>query len=395
MMYLKRSKCTFCTACINICPKQCIVIEKDSEGFDYPKIDKSNCIQCNLCKEVCHIVNDIKIITKTKAYAVKNKNEKIRLESTSGGFFSLIANYVLEKKGYVVGAAYDENFIVKHIIINEKAELYKLRGAKYSQSKLGNIFLIIKKLLDDNKLVLFSGTPCQCSGLKFFLRKEYSNLITSDLICHGVPSPKAWGEYINYRHLKEKNPSKLMKINMRCKDSGWTNYKYSTEFIYENKEKTLIPNSKDLFLKAFVGNICLRKSCSECKFKGLERNTDFTLGDFWGIWNQYPEFDDNKGISVVLTHSKTGESILKILRHKIELIEVNPQDVYKENKSLMFPSVSHPMRNEFLCKINSTNYEQLISHYFENESNQLTIKKIIKKLKYSVADKISRMIKNN
>ena len=361
-------ECTTCSACINICPRKCIKFQINEEGFNYPIIDKFKCIECNLCEKVCSVISDEKTISKTRAYAVKNKNEEIRLKSTSGGFFSLLANYVLEKNGYVAGATYDDNFVVRHIIINNMSELYKLRGAKYSQSELGNTFFNIRKLLDEDKLVLFSGTPCQCIGLKRYLKKDYSNLITTDLICHGVPSPKVWQYYIDYRSNKENEGIRPIKINMRCKDSGWSHYNYSTEFVYENGKRTLIPNNQDLFMKAFVGNICLRISCSNCKAKGIERITDFTLGDYWGIWNQYPDFDDDKGTSVILTHTKLGESILKELSDEIELLEVDVDDVYRENGSLIKSSMPHQNRSDFLKEITSDNFEIMVDKYFSKQT---------------------------
>lgn len=386
-MLNKLKKCTSCTACSNICPKQCISFNKNKDGFNYPEIDKSKCIECSLCENICPVINKKQTNSKTRAYAVKNKNEKVRLESTSGGFFSLLADYVLENDGYVAGAVYDENFVVKHIIINDRSELYKLRGAKYSQSELGNIFFSIKKLLEEGKMVLFSGTPCQCEGLKAFLKKDYKNLITADLICHGVPSPEVWQKYIDYRSDKENDGIRPKKINMRCKDSGWSNYGYSTEFVYENGKRTLVLNSRDLFMKAFVGNICLRESCSDCKAKGINRVTDFTLGDYWGIWNQYPEFDDNRGTSAVSVHSDKGAELLNNLNGQLELIETDAENVYKENISFIESSKPHPDRNEFLEQVTADNFEELIKKYFpvkESRTNMIT--RIKRRLKRVISD---------
>lgn len=382
-----KDQCTSCTACSNICPKQCISFNKDKDRFNYPEIDKSKCIKCSLCENICPVINKKQTNSKTRAYAVKNKNEEVRLESTSGGFFSLLADYVLENDGYVAGATYDENFAVKHIIINDRSELYRLRGAKYSQSELGNIFFSIKKLLEEGKMVLFSGTPCQCEGLKAFLKKDYKNLITADLICHGVPSPEVWQKYIDYRSDKENGGIRPKKINMRCKDSGWSNYGYSTEFVYENGKRTLVLNSRDLFMKAFVGNICLRESCSDCKAKGINRVTDFTLGDYWGIWNQYPEFDDNRGTSAVFVHSDKGEELLKYLNGQLEMIKTDAENVYKENISFIESSKSHPDRNEFLEQATADNFEELIKKYFpikESRTNMIT--RIKRRLKRVISD---------
>lgn len=368
-----KNQCTSCTACSNICPKQCITLQKNEDGFNYPKIDKFKCIECSLCENICPVINKKNTNSKTIAYAVKNKNEGVRLESTSGGFFSLLADYILENDGYVVGAAYDKNFVVKHTIINDRSQLYRIRGAKYSQSELGDIFFSVKKLLEEKKMVLFSGTPCQCEGLNAFLKKDYKNLITVDLICHGVPSPEVWQKYIDYRSDKENDGIRPKKINMRCKDSGWSNYGYSTEFVYENGKRTLVLNSSDLFMKAFVGSICLRTSCSDCNAKGINRCTDFTLGDYWGIWNQYPKFDDNRGISAVFVHSNKGAELLGVLNDQLELIEVDIENAYKENISFIESSKPHPNRDEFLKRVTADNFEELIEKYFPVKESKVDI----------------------
>lgn len=358
-----RFKCTSCTACKTICPKQCITMRKDEEGFLYPVVNKSNCIDCHLCEKICPLLNEENVHNIfTEGYAVINKNEQVRDESTSGGFFSLLANYVLDLNGYVIGAYYDENFIVKHIAINDKNELYKLRGAKYSQSELGNIFKQVKDLLDQKKYVLFSGTPCQVSGLKSFLRKDYERLITVDLICHGVPSPLAWKKYLEYRYKKDNNGEKANSINLRSKISGWSNYHYSVVFDYD-KYKYEKLNGQDPFMKAFVNNLCLRPSCYSCHFKGIQRISDFTLGDYWGIWNQISEMDDNKGTSIVFVHSQLGKNIFNQLKNSIIYQEVDVNKAIEENPSMIKSSQKNDKREDFMNDLKNHDFDYLIDKY--------------------------------
>ena len=375
--------CTGCSACVSVCPKKCISMKNAGDGVPFPKIENEKCILCNRCEKVCPVLGKLRKGKYAHVYAAKNKNEIERKESTSGGIFSLLAEYVLDMNGVVFGAAYDNNFSVKHIAVTASSSLSMLQGAKYTQSTIGTVYVEIEKLLKSGKYVLFSGTPCQGEGLKSFLGKEYDNLITVDIICHGVPSPKVWQAYVDYRSQKENNGIRPLKINnMRSKASGWSRYGYSTEFDYGNGKITRIHNSQDLFMQAFIGNICLRNSCSNCKTKGVERCTDFTLGDYWGIWNQHPEFDDNKGTSVVFVHSLKGQAILEQLRDKADYLEVNIEDAYRENGSLMNSSKPHLGRDEFLAQVTAENFETLVRKYFlqENIQKPRLLKRIMRKL---------------
>lgn len=374
--------CTGCHACVNICPAKCIIMKKAETGFLTPEIDRSSCINCGQCEKVCPVVHIPEISTQTVAYAMKNRNQNERSKSTSGGIFPLFAEYVLNRGGVIFGAAYESIYSVRHIKVCDRKDLSSLQGAKYVQSIIDTSLLEVKSELMSGHLVLFSGTPCQCAGLKSFLGKPYENLITVDIICHGVPSPKVWQAYVDYRSKKENEGIRPLRINMRSKSSGWSYYGYSTEFDYGDGKISQIENSRDLFMQAFIGNICLRSSCSDCKMKGVERCTDFTLGDYWGIWNQHPEFDDNKGTSVVFVHSQKGQEILEQLRDKIDCLEVNLEDAYKENGSLVNSSKPHPGREDFLAQVTAANFEELVRKYFPQENIQKPglLKRIKRKL---------------
>lgn len=203
-----KEKCSGCEACVNICPKNCITMIEDKYGFRYPTVNQSQCSNCNLCESVCPIK---KFNKEVYACYAKNKNEY--MSSSSGGAFAVIARKVLTNGGLVCGAAFDENFNVKHMIISNLNDLYKLKGTKYVQSEIGSVYKDIKKYLDKRYQVLFSGTPCEVAGLKKYLKNEYSNLITVDLICHGVPSPKIWQDYLN----EVKGVNKIKNVSFRNK----------------------------------------------------------------------------------------------------------------------------------------------------------------------------------
>ncbi|MBQ7890383.1 MAG: Coenzyme F420 hydrogenase/dehydrogenase, beta subunit C-terminal domain [Erysipelotrichaceae bacterium] len=343
------TQCTGCTACSAVCPKQCIEMKKDAEGFLHPFVNSDQCIQCHLCEKVCPVLSDCsvnKVIP--SACAVISKDESIRLDSSSGGFFSELSTKILEDNGYIYGAAYNELFEVHHICVDNVNDLSKLRGAKYSQSNLGDTFIDIKTKLDQNIKVLFSGTPCQVAGLKSYLRKEYDNLICVDFVCHGVPSPMAWKEYIKYRSELDNQGELPVSINLRSKDTGWSKYTYSNLFEYKNGKKQYNSSSDSLFMKLFVGDYINRLSCSDCKFKGYSRVSDFTIGDFWGIWDIDPVMDDNKGTSVVLVQSEKGKKLLDEIKNNLIIKEVTLEQASQQNPSMLVSSSAKPNRSEVL-----------------------------------------------
>lgn len=344
--------CVGCLACVQICPKKCMNVEY-KEGFCYPKMKHLNdCIQCNQCALVCPVSKtNIKLDKKVKAYAAFSKNENLREESSSGGIFSEIAMQILSQDGVVYGAAYDEQFEVKHCCIDRAEDLWKLRGAKYAQSNLDSIFPDVLGKLQNGKKVLFSGTPCQVAGLKAFLRKEYANLYLVDFICHGVPSPMAWKAYIEYRSRNDANGKLPIAVNLRSKETGWSRYQYSNVFQYEDGKTYSVKSSDSLFMKLFVGDYISRPSCENCQFKGYHRDSDITLGDFWGIWDIAPEMDDNKGTSAVLIQSAKGADLWNTIRENVKAKEVDLKEISLQNPSILYSSKANPKRDEVLEKI--------------------------------------------
>lgn len=368
--FTNKSQCTGCTACASVCPQQCIRMVEDGEGFTYPKIvNVASCISCGSCERVCPVLSQKEEKgSLTRAFAALSKNDSLRMESSSGGVFSELSEIVLKSGGIIYGASYDKNGSVEHIGVDNMENLGKLRGAKYSQSNLKDSFSTIKKQLDSGINVLFSGTPCQVGGLKAFLKKDYKNLLCIDFVCHGVPSPLVWKKYVKYRAKIDNNDNPPGYINLRNKESGWTNYSYSVEFAYSKGKRYLRKNNEDLFMNLFVNNYILRNSCSACHFKGYSRVSDITLGDFWGIWDINSEMDDNRGTSLVLIHSVKGEELFRAASGNIKSSQVTLEQASMMNPSLLQSSIPQPSRDNVLRDIIQNGFETAITIFQSNQS---------------------------
>ena len=372
-MIVEKNKCCGCHACFNICPKKAIKMKKDENGFKYPIIDKKKCVDCKLCEKVCPVLKSTIVSNDIFAYACYNKNEFERLNSSSGGIFILIAKAIINKNGVVYGASLDENFDVKHIKVDTEANLAKLMGSKYVQSDIGTTFSEIKKILQDGKIVLFTGTPCQIEGLKSFLIKDYINLYTQDIICHGVPSPLVWEKYKEYRKNEDKSLPK--SISFRNKDNGWLSF--NMKFVYNNKEYKASQNT-DLYMQAFLKNISLRDSCYNCHFKKINRVSDITLADYWGIQNIDKNMFDNKGTSLVIINSNKGKELFELIKNDINFISTDLNEALKYNTAMTESVKSSKNREEFFRNINNYDFKKLIKKYIPKDN---MFKKVIRKLK--------------
>lgn len=362
--------CTGCMACVNVCQSSAIKIKENEDGFLEPYILENACTKCNLCRIKCpinHLEPEWNIIN---AYAAYVKDSSLRKSSSSGGIFSMISSLIIKYGGIVYGAAFDDNYNVKHVRCETIEELYYLRGAKYVQSDISNIYEEIKMFLNEGKLVYFVGTPCQVAGLKSYLGKQYTNFISSDLICHGVPSPAVWRKF-----LLEKNVEDIKNISFRDKRFGWENY----SLVIKSDDKELVYDRyNNDYMKGFLDNFFLRNSCYECKFKGYVRVSDITLADFWGINNIDANFDkNNEGTSLILINSRKGQRIFDLIQDDIVSKKVDYKEAISYNKSAIFSSYYPVQRKRFLKKIQNNNFSKVL-----NDCQKLNFKeRVIIKLK--------------
>lgn len=356
---LDKKTCTGCMACKNVCHKNAIIIKENNEGFKYPEIDENLCINCGLCKKVCPVLTKLQENeNEIKVYSCKNKNEEVRMKSSSGGIFTLIAKYIIENNGVVFGARFNESLEVVHDYIENIDDIGLFRGSKYVQSYIGDSYKKVREFLNNNKKVLFTGTPCQVEGLLTYLGKDYDNLYTQDFVCHGVPSPKVWRKYLEYKKYDGSYP---ININFRRKDIlGWSNYQVS--YKYSNKEEN-IHHDNDPYMKIFLKNLSLRMSCFNCKFKKIKRKSDITVADFWGINNVKPEMNDETGISALLVNSKKGLEIFENIKEDMIFEEANIEDIIKYNSCISKSTNYNEKREEFFKDLETISFEKLIDKY--------------------------------
>lgn len=354
-----KAKCCGCYACYNICPQNAIEMVQDENGFYYPKVIEEKCIDCGLCNKVCPISNKTEIKNLLQVFAAYNKDEKIRAESSSGGVFTLLAEKILEKNGVVFGAKFDENFNVVHTYVEKKEDLGIFRGSKYVQSKINNTYRKAEEFLKKGRIVLFTGTPCQIEGLKKYLRKEYDNLYTQDLICHGVPSEKVNEKYLKY--MEEKNNSKIEKINHRSKMNSWKDY--NNKIVFKNKKIYMESHNKDLYMQAFLKNTSLREACYKCVFKKKNRICDITLADFWGVDDILPEMDDDKGTSLVFVNSDKGQKLFKEIQENLIVKKIDFERAIAFNKSMLESATPDKNRDKFFKNLDKLEFDKLIKKY--------------------------------
>lgn len=371
---ISKSKCTGCHACYSICPKQCISMQADENGFLYPKIDKEKCIECGLCEKACPLLNEKKQNDGGSAYACINTNDRARMKSSSGGVFSLLAENIIENGGSVLGAAFDENLDVSHIEIRKKEELDLLRGSKYVQSRIGESYKKVKEYLESGRLVLFSGTPCQIGGLKNYLNKDYENLLTVDIICHGVPSPSVWQKYLGYLKKVCGSAADCKSLpTFRDKSEGWK--RYAVYIILRNGNCISEYHNDNLFMKSFLKNYSLRDSCYNCYYKTVERESDITLADFWGVEVVAPDMFDDKGTSLVFVNSDKGNKIFERIADKMIYRSVDVSEAVKYN-SAAYMSVPKPKhREEFLKKLTSENFGKVVNKHCKPKFSQRLVSK--------------------
>lgn len=352
-----KSKCCGCEACIQVCPKKCVEINIDTEGFLYPRVELSKCIHCNLCEQVCPQLHPGVSVKPISFLGAQNKSKAKIIQSTSGGVFPEIAQLVINRGGIVYGAVYDVEWNVIHA--SDENSAFRFSGSKYVESRIANTYKKIKSELNVGRLVLFSGTPCQVRGLYNFLGKSCDNLITIDFICHGVPSPQLWSAYLKnwtkdpsfklsdeqIKVFADKNIFKIDDIKFRDKINGWNAFSLSLSPLNKLYSEIKVASGKkeNLYLKAFLNDISLRPSCYNCLFKKFNSGSDITLGDFWGARQSFVEWNVKDGISAVIINTEKGRSIFSML--PLLSKEVGMNDILSQNPSLRQP-VKKPKRRD-------------------------------------------------
>lgn len=363
-----KAKCCGCSACSSVCPQKCINMISDDEGFLYPQINEKLCINCNMCEKVCPIMiskNEMPHNEYIRTFAVQNKKNTVLKESTSGGFFSVIAEYVLNQNGIVFGAVYDENFEIKHVAINKAEDIALLRNSKYTQSDISDSYIKCKSELSEGKLVCFSGTPCQIAGLYSFLGKEYENLITVDVVCRGVPSPLLFKKYIEWLGgVKE-----IKAIRFRDKYYG---YFASTMSIYfKNGKVRRREIHSDPMLNFFFNNMCSRPSCHVCSFKTKDRLSDFTMFDFWHA-NKIKNIFGTAGVTGLVVRNKKADNILnQILEKNFIFVEADFEQVLALDGEMMTKSIqANKNRKELFKTLIRDDFNDVLIKYGKIEKKQ-------------------------
>lgn len=377
-----KNMCCGCEACKNICPQNCIEMLEDEEGFIYPQVDKEKCINCGLCERVCQYKNNVSELKKHKeaevySCVIKDK-EKLKNSSTCAVFYYL-AKSIIDNKGVVYGATYDENMNVIHSRVEELKELEKLRGSKYVQSKIGNMYQSVKKDLDNNRKVLFSGTPCQIGGLYKFLGHDDEKLLTVDIICFGVPSPKIYRDYINIT--EKKYNSKILDINFRDRTKGWQNSSTKIKFA-DDAIKYLKPSNDNEWYRIFISHITTRESCNNCLYTSTDRKADITIGDFWGIENIDKDLDTTYGVSKILVNTEKGSKLFSTILPLYDVKKRKMKDAIRPN--LVRPPKKNKNRDEFFQTYNAQGF---IKAY-----NKFVKEKFLNRVKIKIKGKIKGFI---
>ncbi len=371
---LNSADCCGCKACEQICAHQAISFRSDDEGFWYPFINETNCVHCGLCEKVCPMEEAEKmLLPQGKAYAFQLSDKEQLLNSSSGGVFFAISSSVLSENGIVYGAAFDGK-IVKHKRVDCQADIIDLMGSKYVQSDIGNTYSQVKQDLKEGRKVFYAGTPCQIAGLKLFLRKEYDNLLTADLVCHGTPSPKILQDTIS--HIEDRLNARFKSYLFRDKRVGGWSCSSSSSSYEKNNKQTYLKYSKEMeaYFNAFISGHLMRMSCYHCPFARMERSGDITIADYWGVKKLHPEFPNiSKGMSLFISNSSKGEELLTILSDNNFVREVELQQAAENNRNLLM-TTPYTKERELSYKLFFNDYKGFLKKYYKGNYFKAKIK---------------------
>lgn len=391
----EKKECCGCGACAQACPAGCIQMRQDQEGFRYPYIQKELCRNCGVCSMACPMEHPAQGLEHNRggvlrAYGGWHKDADIRFESSSGGAFSLFARHIIRQGGIVFGCVLGHDMRAVHIGIESEDELWKMRGSKYVQSDMGNVYTEIKKELAKNRKVLFTGTPCQAAGLLAYLGKKDAklwdaNLWIVDFICHGVPSPAVFERYL--KEMEKKYAGKAVSFRFRNKDHGWnqTGLMMGTCLQFaDGRTVRRYPAYKDAFMNGFLEDLYLRPSCYDCRFKQMPKSyADITIADFWGVNRVCRALNDKKGTSLLLVHSGHGKKLWEQVKDGFYYREVDFDRAVRKNRMLVTSVDQNPKRSLFFSQYQTHSFAFMrrkylsAGHFFIYKAKQKMLKKFI------------------
>ncbi len=379
-----KAKCTGCRACEQLCPVKCIEMVEDEEGFIFPKIDEEKCINCGLCKNRCPQLKEKEEERKKYIYAVKPKKVEIAKKSTSAGMAYILMKKTINENGVVFGCTYNEKLEPIQIKVEKEEELQKLRGSKYVFSNTLHTYSEAKKALEESKKVLYIGTPCQIDGLYAFLGKKYENLLTADIVCHGVPSQKIFKKYIEY--LENKFKAKVINYEFRNKDKAiWG--EFCAKVTMDNGKIKYLNADEDPYYSNFLKGTIYRECCYKCKYANGNRIGDITLADFWGIEKEDSKFSSTNGVSLVIINSLQGKRAFESVEEQIEYKEFSIEQASNKNSNLKHPTKRSDVRNEIYHGINEMDAKNYIKKKLKISN------KMKKKIKKFIPKKLKKIIK--
>lgn len=386
-----QDRCVGCGACMNGCPKQCITMAAGEGGFLYPSINESLCIDCGHCQTVCPALHHEAYAAEPlpKACAAHHLEDEALEHCSSGGVFQLLAQDVLQRGGVVFGAAFDGSFQVTHRQAETWEEAKAFQSSKYVQSTIGTAYRQAKSILDAGRPVLFTGTPCQISGLRLFLGKDYPGLICQDIVCHSIPSPKVWSDYLA-EHI-EMRRSPIVNVQFRKKEPHWEGYHFQIAF--EDGSLYNCPGSDSSYMKAFLNGLISRPSCYSCPFKGLHRASDLTLADFWGVRQVCPSAFHEKGTSLVLLHSQKGVELFKRISKNLAVQEVDPVQAVSYNQAAVSPCTRSKRYAWFWAHNTGKDLDSLVAKCLKPSLSERLTTQLRKSVPVKVMRKILKKIK--
>ncbi len=359
---VSKGACTGCKMCGDLCPKHAIYFESDEEGFWFPKVDEAKCVRCGLCLKKCPSCSLPDKRNKEFipiSYGSLSKDENLRWNSSSGGLFSEAASRWMTDGGLCVGAIYDKNQNVKHVLCSKIEDIQALRQSKYVQSETNGIYSLVNNALIQGQRVLVCGTPCQVAAFYSFLGKDYDNLCTIDFVCLGIPSPLVYRRYLEM--LEKRYKSKVKKVWFKNKKEGWRGIGTSIQF--ENNKEYFRTGSRDLYINAFGEGLDMRRSCHACQYREIPHRSDIMLGDFWGIENLHAQLDDNKGMSAIIINSFKGLKLFESIADHLSYFPTTVDEIAKENYAIYKPKVANKNRDAFLRELNHLSLDKAMEKY--------------------------------